>query len=92
MGLQSLHEPKVGDVVLYWAPHKAGEEIRQPIKATIEKVHELRNVSFARAPARQYGNSLDVVYFVGDEVHRASEVPYTADGGDCGKDEYWAWP
>lgn len=84
-----VRTPQAGDVVGYYGPRQ-GNETRQPIRATVEAVYPIRNVSFARAPARQYGNDVDLVYFIGDGgPHRAICVPYTADAIE---DECWIWP
>lgn len=83
--------PCVGSVVAYYA-ERSGEQIRQPITATVEATYPLTEVSFARVPAQQYCNAVDLVYFVGSELHRATRIAYAADATGAGSDECWAWP
>lgn len=86
-----VQTPKVGDRIAYYAP-RGREEIRTAIEATVTDVYPLTNVSFARAPAREYGNAVDLEYAEGGARHSAQRVPYTADSTDRRGDECWAWP
>jgi hypothetical protein len=77
--------PKCGDAVLYYR-ERVNEEIRQPFKAIVSAVYQKTNVSFARAPAQEYGCRIDLTYSGG----LAELVQYKADIPD--DRQCWAWP